>query len=897
VDLTNEHIDYIVKDLNYRGIIHEGLQEELVDHICSSVETQMNNGVRFIDAYHQVLKQFGHTGGLRNTQQQTLQSQNTKISIMLKNYVIIAFRNLRKHSFFSLINVLGLSIGIAVCLVIVLYITNELSYDRHHEKADRIYRITSEIKFGGNHWNMVWAPAPMARTLPQEFPEVEAAVQFRTRGSYLVKREAENIKEENVIWASEDVFKIFTIPFLAGNPHKALIEPNTMAISKTAADKFFPNQDALGQTLILDNRWNFKITGVYEDMPVSSHFHWDYMLSMAGLKEAQSEIWLSNNFQTYILLRKGADPANLVPKFDDLIVKYIGPQAAQMLGGEFTMERFEESGNMIKYDVQPLTDIHLYNKLDGDFEAGGDITYVYLFSSVALFILIIACINFMNLSTARSANRAKEVGVRKVMGSLRGHLVKQFLLESILLSIFSFVLAIGLAYTLLPLFNSIAERQLSIPFTQPLFYVLLILGALITGFIAGVYPSFFLSAFRPVNVLKGNASLGMKSGTIRSSLVVFQFVISIFLIIGTIAVFRQLNYIQNKKLGFNKDQVITIQDAYALGDQRISYKNEILKNSAITSATISGFLPVSSWRSDNSWWPKGKNPTEDNMINLQSWGVDFDYVKTMGMKVVEGRDFSLDYPSDSSAIILNETAVKMFGFEDNAIGQQIVTFKDFDNPSHDESNLEVRTVVGVVENFHFASMKNGISQLMLYINKQPEGMISFRFSALDTKEVIHLLESKWKEMAPGQPFTYSFMDDDFANMYTTEARLGKIFGIFTAFAIFIACLGLFALTAFTAEQRTKEIGIRKVLGASVNSIMILLSKEFGKLVFIAFVIAAPFAWWAINIWLKDYEYKVEIGWSVYALSGISAFVVAWLTMSFQSFKAASSNPVNSLRSE
>jgi putative ABC transport system permease protein len=895
--LTNDHISYIVKDLHYRGLVYDGLQEELIDHICTAVEERMEEGKKFLDAYHQVLRSFGNTSGLRKIQHQTLKVENKKTKIMLRNYLTIALRNLRKHSFFSVINVAGLSMGVSVCLIIVLFIVNEFSYDKHHQNFDRIHRIASEIKFGGQHWNMVWAPAPMARTLPEEFPEIEYAAHFRTRGSYLVKKETENIKENDVIWASKDAFKIFTIPFLEGNPDRALGEPNTMAISKRAADKFFPNESALGKTLILDNEYNFKITGVYENMPVNSHFHWDYMLSMAGLEEARSEVWLSNNFQTYFLLREGANIKDLEAKFVSLVLKYIGPQAAQILGGEFSIDRFEESGNMIKYTTQRLGEIHLYNTLDGDFEAGGDITYIYLFGAVALFILVIACINFMNLSTARSANRAKEVGVRKVMGSLRSHLVRQFLTESTLLSMFSFLLAVAFAYVMIPVFNDLASRSLSLPLSSPVFYLLLVGGALLTGLMAGMYPSFFLSAFRPANVLKGHVALGMKSGAIRSALVVFQFVISIFLIVGTIAVFRQLNYIQHKKLGFNKDQVITVEDAYALGDKRTVYKEEILKNSSIISGTITGFLPVNSWRSDNTWWPEGKSPTEGNMINLQSWGVDHDYVKAMGMNIIEGRDFSRDFPSDSTAIIMNEAAVKIFGIEDDPIGKRIVSFKGEDISDSSPENLQVLTVVGVVENFHFASMKNNISQLMLYLNTRPQGMISFRFAAKDTREVISLLETQWKEMAPGQPFSYTFMDDNFSKMYSSEARLGKIFGIFSGLAIFIACLGLFALTAFTAEQRTKEIGIRKVLGASVTSIVVLLSREFGKLIIIAFVLATPFAWWAVQKWMEDYQYKVEIGWGVYALAGVASFAVAWFTMGFQSVKAARSNPVNSLRSE
>lgn len=899
MQLSNDHIAFIIKDLHYRGIVHEGLQEELVDHICSVVEEQMEKGVRFIDAYHSVLKKFGHTEGLRQTQHQSVQVQHhSKTLVMLKNYFIIAFRNLRKHRFYSFINVAGLSVGISICLVILLFVFHEMSYDRHHQYADRIFRVHSTIDFAGNHYDMTYAPAPMAATLAAEYPEVEAAIRFRERGSYLIKRETENIKENRVIWTDKDFFKIFTVPLLAGNPETALAEPNSIAISKTIADKFFPGENALGQTLILDNNWNMKITAVYEDMPSAGHFHFDVLIAMAGLEEAKQPVWFSNNFQTYFLLREGASAQALESKFPDLILKHVMPQMKEVLGGDFTLEKFKEAGNKIEYHAQPLLDIHLKSSLQGEFESNFDISYVYLFVAIALFILIIASINFMNLSTARSANRAKEVGVRKVMGSLRSHLMRQFLTESILLSLFSFVMAIGLAYLLLPLFNELAARELSLPFHEPLFYGGILLGSLVVGFLAGIYPSFFLSAFHPVNVLKGNVALGMKSGLIRSSLVVFQFMISIFLVVATIVVYMQLNYIQNKKLGFNKDQIIMVDDAYALGDQRVSYKEQILQHSSIENASIAGYLPVDgTWRSDTPWWMEGKEATQENMVSLQNWQVDHDYIKTFGMTIKEGRDFSRDFPSDSTAVILNEAAAKALSADGGIIGKRINTFGDGDNGGINTTNLRGLTVIGIVENFHFESLKKNVSPLMLFLSKRPGGYISFRFQSANTNEVIALLEKKWKEMAPGQPFTYQFLDESFGKMYAAETRLGSIFGIFSTVAIVIACLGLFALTAFTAEQRNKEIGIRKVLGASVSSIVLMLSKDFGKLVVIAFALATPFAWWGVTKWLEDYQYKVEIGWWVYAVAGLSSFLVAWLTMSYQSIKAATSNPVDSLKNE
>jgi putative ABC transport system permease protein len=683
-----------------------------------------------------------------------------------------------------------------------------------------------------------------------------------------------------------------------------LKEPASIAISKSIAEKYFPGNSALGKALILDNKYNGKVTAVFEDLPSSSHFHFQILVAMVGdwpvAKEAQSTVYLSNNFQTYLLLKEGADAKALEKKFPQFLEKYVGPQIAQILGGEFTMEKFKASGNKYEMTLIPLLDIHLHSDLKGEFEPNGSITYIYLFATIAAFILVIACINFMNLSTARSSNRAKEVGVRKVMGSLRSHLVRQFLSESILVTLFSFLLAIGLAYLFLPFFNDLASKHLYLPLGSVDFYVVLFLAVLIIGLMAGLYPSFFLSAFKPVNVLKGHVALGMKSGLIRSSLVVFQFVISIALIIGAITVNRQLAYIQNKKLGFEKNQVMIVHDAYALRPNLQSFKKEVLKVNSIESGTVSGFLPVEgadSWRNDNSFWKEGNQPTTENLVSLQNWTADFDYIKTLGMKIKSGRDFSIDFPSDSSAVILNEKAVQQFELGEDPLGKKISTFSgQLPDGSPDPSKIKSWTVIGVVENFHFSSMKEGILPLGLFPDKS-DGSVILRFNTNNTPQIIESVEKIWKQMAPGQPFQYSFLNEDFGRMYEAEQRLGKIFFVFAGLAIIIACLGLFALTAFTAEQRTKEIGIRKVMGASVSSIVVLLSKEFGKLILIAFVITAPIAWFGIDWWLKGYTYKTEIGITVYLVSGLSAFAIALVTMGYQSIKAATNDSVRSLRSE
>jgi putative ABC transport system permease protein len=893
--LTNDHIDYVIKDLTYRGVVLDGFRDEIVDHICSLTENEMSKGMRFVDAYHQVLRKFGHTHGLRQTQKQIILSENKTTRLMFRNYFTIAFRNLRKHSFYTLINVAGLAIGIASCLIITLFIVNETSYDKHFPNADRVYRINSEILFNGNHHNLAVMPAPAAETFKHDFPEVEASVRFRERGWRRIKRTVDNIKEQYTIYGSQGMFEVFGIKLLEGNVSNALTEPNTMVISKSSADKYFPNESPVGQTLIVDNTEHYKVTGVFADFPVNTHFKFDFVFSMEGLEEAKADNWLSNNFNTYILLKEGATPQDLEAKFPKMIDTYIGPQVKALFGEDFSMEKFAASGNKLVYTLMPLTDIHLHSDLTAELGANGDITYVYLFGAIALFILGIACINFMNLSTARSANRAKEVGVRKVLGSLRSHLIRQFLMESSLLSVFSFILAVGLAFALMPAFNSMAGMSLNLPFDAPMFYIVLFGAALVIGLLAGLYPSMFLSAFKPVNVLKGKVALGMKSGAVRSSLVVLQFMISIFLVVGTITVQKQLAFIQNKKLGFKKDQILVLHNTEILDSKQEVLKNELLKSSKIKNVSTSGFLPIAGWgRNNNSFWPEGTQPSQDNMISMQNWFVDHDYVPTLDMKIVQGRNFSREFPSDSTAVILNQTAVKRFGFKD-PIGEKIQTFP-FNDGKLEMDNMLTYTVVGVVEDFHFESLKENITPLALLLGQSGWSM-PIRFQSADTKEVIDYVETSWKAVAPGQPFEYTFLDEAFGRMYSSEQRVGKVLGVFASLAIIIACLGLFALTSFTAEQRTKEIGIRKVMGASVSSIVLLLSKEFGKLIVIAFLLAAPLSWFAVDSWLENYTYKTEIGIFVYVIAGVAAFLLAWLTMGYQSIKAARNNPVTSLRSE
>ena len=538
---------------------------------------------------------------------------------MFKNYIKIAARNLAKHKFYSFINIIGLAIGLSCTLLILLYVQNEVSYDKYHSKSDRIYRIQSEIQFGEKHFDGTTAPAPMGAALVDEFPEVEASVRIREQGRFLVKIGEVSYREESIAYADSSIFSVFDIEMIKGT-NEALYKPNSIVIDETTAQKYFGNENPIGERLLLDNETDVEITGVYKDMPDNGHFRYRLLISMASLEHSKHTHWLSNNYWTYALLKEGNTKQRFEAKLPALVIKYVGPQIDQIL--DISLDDFTASGNFIRYYPVPITDIHLYSNLDYEMEANGSILYVYLFTGIAFLILALAAINFMNLSTARSSSRAKEVGVRKVLGSLRGHLVNQFLAESMLISTISMVAAISLAWVMLPSFNQLANIQLTIPFSSPIFYIAIFVGILAIGSVAGAYPAFYLSAFRPAAVLKGNLSLGVKSGWLRSTLVVFQFVISTVLIIGTMVIYMQLQYIQTKNLGFNKEQVILVEDAYALGNKSASYKTSIKQIVGVEDASYSGYLPVSSSRSDGMYWLEGQTPNEETMVSLQTWRVD-----------------------------------------------------------------------------------------------------------------------------------------------------------------------------------------------------------------------------------------------------------------------------------
>ena len=806
---------------------------------------------------------------------------------MLRNHLTIAWRNLTKYKFYSFINIAGLAFGLAAFLFLLLYVNDELSYDQHHPHAQQTYRVDGDGRIGDQVISTGQSGAPVGPTMKTDFPEVETYCRFRSRGSYLVKYGNRHYKEEAVVFADSTLFQVFGINLLEGDPLHALAGPNSLVLTQEMAEKYFGIDGAIGKSLLLDNETEYKVTGIIEKIPTNTHFNYDFLLSMSTLENSRSNEWGSMNFNTYVVVQKGLDVKAFEVKMNDyLITKYFGPEVEKYIG--MAWSEFVAGGNAFDYSLFPMTDIHLYSDKDDEIAANSDIKYVWIFSIIGLFILLIACINFMNLSTARSAIRAKEIGVRKVIGAMRKDLIGQFLGESMLISLLALVLAWGIVYFTLPYFNDLSGKTFGTEqIMTPSFILVTLALAIATGLLAGSYPAIVLSRFQPVKVLKGVFKMDRSKPHFRNGLVVFQFLITVFLICGTLVVYQQMNYIQDKKLGYDRDQLLLLNDAYALGDNIKAFKEKMLTLAEVDNATISGFLPVTS-NNNNSSYFKGRKPDMNNAILINNWRVDHDYVKTMGMEVINGRDFSREMPTDSMGVIVNERLASYF--EGDPIGQEISNFNGPDDA------LVTYKIVGVVKDFNFKSLRQNIEPLGLFIGNS-RGNITMRLHTDDIPAFINTMQSDWNEMAPGQPFSYAFMDERFDRMYRAEQRIGNIIGTFAFLAILIACIGLVGLSTFMAQQRTKEIGIRKVLGASTSGIVGLLSKDFLKLVLVALIIAVPLSWWAMNKWLQGFAFRIEMGWGVFALAGLIAILIAFLTVSFQSVRAALANPVGSLRSE
>ncbi|HEV9036239.1 MAG TPA: FtsX-like permease family protein, partial [Puia sp.] len=723
----------------------------------------------------------------------------------------------------------------------------------------------------------------------RDYPEVEKECRFRMQGGRLFKKGNQNIYEDGVVYADSTVFDVFTLPMLYGNPHTALLESHTVVITERMAKKYFDAVDVVGRTLTMNDTVLYKVTGVIRDIPDQSHFHYDFFLSMTELDEAkQMDQWLSNNFNTYIVIRKDADPAKLQAKFGQLITKYIEPELKAAVN--VSADEFFKAGNSVGFYLTPLTAIHLHSNKTAELGANGSITNVYIFSAIAAFILLIACVNFMNLSTARSSNRAKEVGIRKVLGSLRGNLISQFMMESVLLAFVSMLLALGLAWLLLPVFNQLSDKHMVIGLFSRGWLAPSMLGlVLVVGILAGSYPAFYLSAFRPILVLKGNVAAGFKTGWLRNSLVVFQFGISIFLLVGTAVIYRQLSYIHDRSIGFNRDQVLIVNGTDALGNHIQDFKERLGKLSGVKGVTMTGFMPTGDWRNDDAiFLTHDLDPKK--AISMQTWQVDEDYIPVLGMQMADGRNFSRDFKTDSNACIVNEATLKFMQGR-KPVGSNLYELNDIRTKKVSEYHI-----IGVVKDFNFNSLREVVTPMVLYL-RENRGRVALRVQASDMHPLIGQVEGLWRQMAPSKPFGYAFMDEEFNNIYRAEQRQGGISLSFSLLAIFIACLGLFGLAAYAAEQRTREIGIRKVLGASVSGIIGLLSRDFLLLVALAAAISFPLAAWAMHLWLNGFEYRITIGWQIFALAGVVAVAIALLTVSFQAVRAALANPVKSLRSE
>ena len=804
---------------------------------------------------------------------------------MIKTFIKIAFKSLLKNKAVTIINILGLAMGLATCLLIVFYVVDELSYDRFNVKADRIFRVNADIKYGGNSSSYAVTPPPLAAALRNEFPEVEKAVRMIAATDIRFKKGNEHMNESKVVYGDAGIFDVFTLHLIDGDPKTALKEPNTIVLSEAAAKKYFNRTNVVGEYITLVNsNINYKITGVVQNIPAQSHFNFDFFLSMSSLESSKATNWNGFSFTTYALLKPGADTKRFEKKVDDLFRKYFAQQPG------FNWQNFEKNGNSISLNLTPLTKIHLTSNRQYELGANSSMDYVYIFSAIALFVLLIACINFMNLSTARSANRAREVGVRKVLGSSRKNLIFQFLSESLLITSFATIIATTAAWFLLPLFNQVSGKELTISVqTIQWLFPALLATIIVFGVIAGSYPAFYLSSFEPIAVLKGKLSTGFKGGGFRNFLVVVQFSISIFLVIGTLVIYNQLNFIQNKNLGFDRSHVLVVKNTIGLTNAKL-FKQQVKEITGVTNASLSGFIPTSSLRQPNSVFTN-KVPNSRNALFTEVWPIDGDYLATMGMSISKGRNFSDQMTTDSTGMIINETAARMLGFSKNPLNRSLYYIAD-----GSKKGVKEYHVIGVVRDFNFSSLRDNITPVVMILENNTNAL-SIRLNGNNVKSYIPQIENKWNALSPNQHIAYSFMDDDFNSAYHTEQRTGSLFLIFTTLAVIIACLGLFSLAAYAAEQRNKEIGIRKVLGASVSAIVAMLSKDFIKLVAISFVIASPLAWLTMQKWLQGFAYRYNVQWWVIIISGLGAITIAFITIFAQSFKAAISNPVESLRSE
>jgi putative ABC transport system permease protein len=801
---------------------------------------------------------------------------------MLRNYLKTSLRNLWKRKSFSLINIVGLAIGMAVSFMILLYVWNEVTYDRFHENAAHIYRLATKIDAQGRHLEVASVPAPLGPALVDQFPEVARSARLRDFGTRIVSYEDKLYEESQIYHADPDLFRVFTIPIVRGNPETWLQAPFQMLLTEEMAEKYFGSEDPLGKSIKLDNRYAYTISGIVGKMPENSHFKFNMIGSLSSLQQIRKDLhmWMGFNYATYLLMEGDPSIEEITTKYNDLLMSNIPDQ-------------FKQLGAEVEIFLQPMKSIHLHSHLEGEMEPPGNPAFIRILTTIALFILLIACINFMNLATAQSSKRAKEVGMRKVLGAHRGKLIGQFMGESLLLSFISLIIAVMLIIVLLPVFNNLVEKELVFNPAQNGIILLGLVGiTLLAGFFAGAYPAFFLSAFIPLEVLKSRFKAGKGHRFFRNGLVTLQYIISITLIISTFVIFYQLHHVKNRDLGFDKEQVAVISLTGQVSQKHDVFKNEILRLPGVIKAAGSSTVPGRGL-SETMFTFEGVDQKKQVLPITE---IDADYLETMDMQVVAGRGFSKDHPGDNKAMILNETLVRQLGW-DEPVGKTVamMDLADYDDPG--KGFVEVPyTVIGVVRDFHFESLHEKIRGHLMKMSGEVN-RVSVRLRPGNIAGTLGSIQNIWRELEPAYPFSYVFLDESFDRLYRSEQRMGQIFISFTLMAIFISCLGLFGLASFTADQRTKEIGIRKVLGASVSNVVLLLSKDFTKWVILANVVAWPVAYWVMKRWLQGFAYRISLTFWIFIFSGVLAVIIALLTVSTKALRAAVANPANSLRYE
>ena len=806
---------------------------------------------------------------------------------MFNNLLRHSLRSLKRQKSYIIINVLGLSIGLACSLLIALFVINEASYDKFNVKKDLIYRIDLDGKIGGQEINAAWTPAVIGPTMVREFPEVDDYLRMSGRGPTIIEYNNQVFTEDNIVEADSTFFNFFSIPVIKGDIENLLNGPRLAVLSESTAKKIFGNENPIDKTIkISDDTVRYTITGIMGDIPENSHFDASILTSFMTNPRSEDPTWMSNSFSTYLLLKPNTDYKTVEGKIPEMLKKYVGPEVERFLG--ISLDDFFAQGNRYNYFLQNLKDIHLDPSVEQEFKPASEPKYLLIFGCVALLIILIAAINFMNLSTAQSARRAKEVGIKKIAGSSRGMLISQFLSESWILTFISLILAVIFIKLSLPYLNDLLDTSLSLKLLDAWYTIpALILFAFVVGFVSGGYPAFFLSSFSPYEVLKGSVRNSMKNGRLRRVLVVFQFTVSIILIVGTLIMYRQIRYMLNKDVGFDKEQLIVINRAGALGDRTKAFKESARSIPGIVSLTSSTAVPNRN-NNNNGYMMEGRK--DETFLLVSNW-VDYDYFKTYGMTLTSGRSFEESYSTDQQACMINETAVKDFNISN-------IETTRFLQPG-EGGKVESRQVIGVVKNFNFESLRNPIGPyIFLFKNDYVRwGYITVRLAPGDYSKTISELEKVWKEYTANDPLQYYFLDEDFDQMYRQEKQNAQMAVIFSILAIFIAALGLFGLTSFTVEQRTKEIGVRKAMGSSVTGVYMVISKEIIALVSLSAIIAWPIIYFVAARWLENFYYRINPGVFAFAAGLVIALGTALLTVSFRILKAARVNPAQSLKYE